>query len=147
MKEHIMYDLSSLNGILFFENFIDTEYNIHTPSYTPSYTQTHTLIYEQNQWVKCFCEEMHSSVKGVFVLGQRGEWEIKRERGMTEKGSDRNYYSNSLCRCLEICSPSLLFYLLAPYCTPSPPSTVEPPCVWQWRLLTCVICFSGVARV
>ncbi len=70
-------------------------------------------MYEQIQCLKCFCETMHSSVKGVFVLGQRREGEIERERGMTEKGSDRNYYSNSPCRCLEICSPSLLFYLLA----------------------------------
>lgn len=56
---------------------------------------------------------MHSSVKGMFVLGQRREGGVERQRRMTEKGSDRNYYSNSLCHCLEICSPSPLFYLLS----------------------------------
>lgn len=48
----------------------------------------------------------------MFVLGQRRERAIERVRGVTEEGSDRNYYSNSLCRCLEISSPSLVFYLL-----------------------------------
>lgn len=104
----------------------------------PTFTNTD----EQCRLLKCFWDETHSSVNGVFVLGQRKEGEIQRgrEQGVTEKGNDRNYYSNSLCRCLEICSPSLLFYLFLHSALPFLPvcCSVTSPCLSPALLLTTV---------
>uniref|UniRef100_A0A7N6ALI3 alpha-glucosidase n=1 Tax=Anabas testudineus TaxID=64144 RepID=A0A7N6ALI3_ANATE len=65
------------------------------------------------------------------------------ERGMTEKGNDRNYYSNSLCCCLEICSPSLLFYhsLVPLFCVSLSVCSVSFPLTIAPAYLQFSICF------
>lgn len=69
-----------------------------------SLTHTHTDI-----WTESVSEVLPWEV----CVGTKKRGETERQRGMKAKGSDRNYYSNSPCRCLQICSPSLLFYLRA----------------------------------
>lgn len=54
---------------------------------------------------------MQSSMKSVFVLGWKKR-ETDKGQEMTEKGSDRNDYSNSVCHRPGICSPPVLFHLL-----------------------------------
>lgn len=70
------------------------------------------------------------------------------------KGSDRNDYSNSPCRCLEICSPSLLFYLRArcsplrlPVCLRRSLLCLSCLLCLLLRLLTCIICFPTAPHV
>uniref|UniRef100_A0A7N6B035 alpha-glucosidase n=1 Tax=Anabas testudineus TaxID=64144 RepID=A0A7N6B035_ANATE len=83
------------------------------------------------------------TAQGSFFWDDGEGIDTEGERGMTEKGNDRNYYSNSLCCCLEICSPSLLFYhsLVPLFCVSLSVCSVSFPLTIAPAYLQFSICF------
>lgn len=86
-RKHFFLKIRILSLIL---TGIQLQYSTVSLSLSHLFTYTYILKDEQNRLLKCFWDKMHSSVKGVFVLGQRKEGEIQREnegwqrRGVTE---------------------------------------------------------------
>lgn len=99
--------------------FIDSEFlywfyqrDTHTHTHNYHTVSLHFLI-RSHTHTDIWTESVSEVLPWEVCVGTKKRGETERERGMKAKGSDRNYYSNSPCRCLQICSPSLLFYLRA----------------------------------